>query len=120
MITPDQEQTDMSDQYTGKKIWLNNSAAISVRLSEFPANSGQYGIDVRKWLQTEKYQGFTKKGIWIPVETKTHEPIAFKVVIAFIEQLAECIEETPRQLAFAIGEQCVEQVTLDEPEEKGQ
>ena len=66
-------------------VWLNNSAAISVRLSEFPAGSGQYGIDIRKYISGERYSGFTKKGIWVPVESRNDEPIFKNVLQACVK-----------------------------------
>jgi len=70
-------------------VWLNNSAAISVRLSEFPAGSGQYGIDIRKYISGERYSGFTKKGIWIPVESRNNDQVFFEVLKCAIKVFAD-------------------------------
>ena len=86
-------------------VWINNSQAISVRLSEFPAGSGQYGIDVRKTIQGERYSGFTKKGIWIPVESMNKAPIFRDVLKAMLKVFSDHKGLAYREVAYKIGEE---------------
>ena len=50
-----------------KEVWVrvNDSAQVRIEVSEF---KGQYRLDIREYIETEKYSGFTKKGINVPTE----------------------------------------------------
>ena len=50
-----------------KEIWVevNDSTKIRIELTEF---KGVNRFDVREYIETEKYTGFTKKGINLPTE----------------------------------------------------
>lgn len=45
-----------------KEVWVrvNDSTQIRIEVSEF---KGQYRLDIREYIKTEKYTGFTKKGV---------------------------------------------------------
>jgi hypothetical protein len=45
-----------------KEVWVrvNDSTQIRIEVSEF---KGQYRLDIREYIETEKYTGLTKKGI---------------------------------------------------------
>ena len=45
-----------------KEVWVrvNDSTQIRIEVSEF---KGQYRLDIREYIETEKYIGFTKKGV---------------------------------------------------------
>jgi len=45
-----------------KEVWVrvNDSTQIRIEVSEFKE---QYRLDIREYIETEKYKGFTKKGI---------------------------------------------------------
>lgn len=45
-----------------KEVWVrvNDSTQIRIEVSEF---KGQYRLDIREYIETEKYTGFTKKGV---------------------------------------------------------
>jgi hypothetical protein len=47
------------------KVKISDSVSIIVRRANF---RGKWYIDIRKKVDTEKYTGFTAKGIFIPVE----------------------------------------------------
>ena len=50
-----------------KEIWIgvNDSTKIRIELTEF---KGVNRFDIREYVETEKYTGFTKKGINLPTE----------------------------------------------------
>ena len=50
-----------------KEIWVevNNSTKIRIELTEF---KGVNRFDIREYIESEKYTGFTKKGINLPTE----------------------------------------------------
>ncbi len=45
-----------------KEVWveINESTKIRIEVSEFKE---QYRLDIREYIETERYTGFTKKGI---------------------------------------------------------
>ena len=45
-----------------KEVWVrvNDSTQIRIEVSEF---KGQYRLDIREHIETERYTGFTKKGV---------------------------------------------------------
>jgi len=45
-----------------KEVWVrvNDSTQIRIEVSEFKE---QYRLDIREYIETERYTGFTKKGI---------------------------------------------------------
>ena len=45
-----------------KEVWVrvNDSTQIRIEVSEFKE---QYRLDIREYLETERYTGFTKKGV---------------------------------------------------------
>ena len=45
-----------------KEVWVrvNDSTQIRIEVSEF---KGQYRLDIREYIETERYTGLTKKGI---------------------------------------------------------
>ncbi len=47
------------------EIGLTESTTIKVRIDEY---DGKPGLTIRKFITTEKYTGFTKQGVRIPVE----------------------------------------------------
>lgn len=50
-----------------KEIWIgvNDSTKIRIELTEF---KGVNRFDIREYIESEKYTGFTKKGINLPTE----------------------------------------------------
>jgi len=50
-----------------KEIWIKVSDSRKLRLevSEF---NGIHRVDIREYLETERYTGFTKKGVNVPTE----------------------------------------------------
>lgn len=50
-----------------KEIWVevNDSTKIRIELTEF---KGVNRFDIREYIESEKYTGFTKKGINLPTE----------------------------------------------------
>lgn len=50
-----------------KEIWIEVSDSMKLRLevSEF---KGIHRVDIREYIETEKYTGFTKKGVNVPTE----------------------------------------------------
>lgn len=50
-----------------KEIWIEVSDSMKLRLevSEF---KGIHRVDIREHIETEKYTGFTKKGVNVPTE----------------------------------------------------
>jgi hypothetical protein len=48
-----------------KTIQLSDSSAVVAEVKEY---KGQKAVDLRKHVQTQKYTGPTKSGLWIPVE----------------------------------------------------
>lgn len=50
-----------------KEIWIgvNDTSKIRIELAEF---KGVNRFDIREYVETEKYTGFTKKGINLPTE----------------------------------------------------
>lgn len=50
-----------------KEIWIlvNDTSKIRIELTEF---KGVNRFDIREYVETEKYTGFTKKGINLPTE----------------------------------------------------
>jgi hypothetical protein len=47
------------------KIERKDSSDIIVRKTKF---KGNWYFDIRHWVETEKYTGWTKKGICLPME----------------------------------------------------
>jgi hypothetical protein len=45
-----------------KEVWVrvNDSTQIRIEVSEFKE---QYRLDIREYIETERYTGFTKKGV---------------------------------------------------------
>lgn len=50
------------------EIELSSTTAIRAEPKEY---KGKHAIDIRKFVRTDKYNGPTKSGIWIPVENWT-------------------------------------------------
>lgn len=50
-----------------KEIWIgvNDTTKIRIELTEF---KGVNRFDIREYIESEKYTGFTKKGINLPTE----------------------------------------------------
>ncbi len=50
-----------------REVWVrvSDSTQIRIEVSEF---KGLYRLDIREYVQTNKYTGFTKKGINVPTE----------------------------------------------------
>ena len=47
------------------KIALTENTSIVVRLDEYEEKQG---VTIRKYIESERYTGFTKQGVRIPVE----------------------------------------------------
>ena len=109
----------MTEQNNQELVWISETAAVRVRLSEFPAGSGQHGIDVRKFIQSEKYSGPTKKGIWIPTKNKSDIPIFYPVLQAMIKVWADYKGAGYTTVCQTLEKAFVREVTLDESQEKG-
>lgn len=50
-----------------KEVWVDVSESMKIRMevSEF---KGIHRVDIREHLETERYTGFTKKGVNVPTE----------------------------------------------------
>jgi hypothetical protein len=59
------EQARSSDMVEMGRIRKNESTEIVVQKTEF---RGSVGIDIREYVTSEKYTGWSKNGIRIPVE----------------------------------------------------
>lgn len=47
------------------RIKKTDSTSIIIRVSEF---QGEKGVDVREYVETNKYTGYTKKGTRVPMD----------------------------------------------------
>jgi hypothetical protein len=74
----------MSDDEIGR-IRKNDTTEIIVRKTEF---KGSYGIDIREYVTSEKYTGWSKNGLRIPVDQwGTFKDILDKVSIDKVESV---------------------------------
>lgn len=67
-----------------KEKWLevNESTKIRVGINEF---KGVYRLDVREYVETEKYTGFTKKGVSVVTEQAEALMLAIAEIVATIK-----------------------------------
>jgi len=72
------------------KIPLNDSRFIYVGINFF---EGQYGLDIRQYLKTEKYAGPSKKGVRIPVEY-------FSDVVGYCQKMLDVLQNHTNQESF--------------------
>lgn len=61
------------------KLKKTDSTSVIIRINEF---QGEKGVDIREYVETEKYKGPTKKGTRIPA-SKWEE---FKKLIAKVDE----------------------------------
>ncbi len=47
------------------KIQINEITSVVIRVDDF---GGELGVNIRKWLETDNYSGFTKQGVRIKKE----------------------------------------------------
>ena len=47
------------------KIQINDITSVVIRVDDF---GGELGVNIRKWLETDSYSGFTKQGVRIKKE----------------------------------------------------
>lgn len=47
------------------KVGLTDIASVMVRIDEY---EGKQGVTIRKYIESEKYTGFTKQGVRIPID----------------------------------------------------
>ena len=47
------------------KVSFSDTTSVYVRLDEY---QGQPGVTIRKYVESEKYTGFTKQGVRIPLD----------------------------------------------------
>jgi hypothetical protein len=61
------------------RVRKNETTEVVVRKTEF---KGTFGIDIREYVTSEKYTGWSKNGLRIPVDQwKTFKEILDKVVV---------------------------------------
>lgn len=71
------------DNYLVGSLQLESGNEIRIQVTEF---KGEIRLDIRKYIDTEKYTGYTKQGISIPAEH-------IKALKLFIQYAIEYIEE---------------------------
>lgn len=95
---------------------IASNVSIRVKIDEFPANSNNYGLDIRRYVTSQNYAGPTKKGIWIPVENRNKEPIAIYVAQAVVHILAKHLGVSPENLTQRVLKFPVREGESFEPE----
>lgn len=50
-----------------KEVWIPVTETMSIR-AEVNEFKGVHRVDIREYVNTERYEGFTKKGINVPTE----------------------------------------------------
>lgn len=74
----------MTDNEIGR-IRKNEIAEIIVRKTEF---KGSVGIDIREYVTSEKYTGWSKNGLRIPVDQwKDFKEVLDRVVLDMVESV---------------------------------
>jgi hypothetical protein len=72
----------MADAEIGR-VRKNETTEVVVRKTEF---KGSVGIDIREYVTSDKYTGWSKNGLRIPVDQwKTFKEILDKVVLDKVE-----------------------------------
>ena len=71
------------DNYLAGSLQLESESEIRIQVTEF---KGEIRLDIRKYIQSEKYTGYTKQGVSIPAEH-------IKALRLFLEYAIEHIEE---------------------------
>lgn len=71
------------DNYLTGALQLESGSEIRIQVTKF---KGEIRLDIRKYIDTEKYTGYTKQGISIPAEH-------IKALKLFIQYAIEYIEE---------------------------
>lgn len=92
------EETFSGDAF----VHINATTAVRVRISEFPEGSGRFGLDIRRFIQSDRYTGATRKGIWIPIENRSKEPVAARVVKQCCLALAKHLDVHPADLSQGV------------------
>ena len=60
------------------RLKINSNRSVVVKLSSY---KGEQGLDIRTFVHTDKYEGYSKKGIRIPLE---HWPM-FKEIMKNVD-----------------------------------
>lgn len=71
------------DNYLVGALQLESGSEIRIQVTEF---KGEIRLDIRKYIQSEKYTGYTKQGISIPAEH-------IKALRLFLDYAIKYIEE---------------------------
>jgi hypothetical protein len=80
----DRGNSPMTDNEIGR-IRKNEIAEIIVRKTEF---KGSVGIDIREYVTSEKYTGWSKNGLRIPVDQwKDFKEVLDRVVLDMVESV---------------------------------
>jgi hypothetical protein len=72
-------------QENPKEVWieLSDSSKVRISVSEF---KGVNRLDIRKWVKTPKYEGFTKDGVSVVTEKAEEVYRALEVILNTIKQ----------------------------------
>lgn len=81
-----------------KEVWIEVSDSMKLRL-EVNEFKGVHRIDIREHIETEKYTGFTKKGVNVPTEflEKLHSGLGTLLETVKKEELFNEPEEEEEQ-----------------------
>lgn len=75
----EEHELSLDVEEIGRTMSINDNDTLHIRISEY---AGEYGFDMRVWTDTDKYTGWTLKGIRVPM-------IEMRNMLEFLEKLNE-------------------------------
>lgn len=75
----DEHELSLDVEEVGREMQISDTDTLHIRISEY---NGEYGFDMRIWTETDRYSGWTPKGIRVPV-------IEMRNMLEFLEKLNE-------------------------------